>query len=407
MRERVVVTGIGCVSSLGTGLAPFVEGLLAGRRGIAPITAFATDGCRSHTAASLHDFDPARFIPPLKLRRIDEIGRLALVGCRLAVEHAGLPAGNDDVGVVIGSSTAGLHSTIGHMHVLATSGPAAAPALTFSNTVGNSAASLCAIEHGLRGPNVTFAQKQASALAAFAYSVEALRDGRAQGFVTGGVDDFEERFFKVHDRFGVLSPSDGGDEASRPFDRRRNGYVIGAGGHLLVLESAEAVAARGAAVLGEVLGVGTAGVPCELNNWPTTPDGAVRAMRGALDDAGLDASSVDAVFSAANGTRALDRAEAEALEQVFGPCAVPVVALKGALGESGASGAAAITAALCCLGRGMLPPTLGCEQPDQALRVDVVPSARPARGRVALVNAAAAGGSHYCVLVRSVPPPPV
>lgn len=401
MRERVVVTGAGCVSSLGTGVETFAAELLAGRGGIAPVSAFDTAACRSHTAALLRDFDPARYVAPLKLRRMDEVGRLALAACRLALEAAGLPAGNDRVGVSLGSATAGLHSTIGHMHALATGGPASVPAITFSSTVGNAAASLCAIEFGLRGPNVTFAQKQASSIAAIAYAAAAIADGRADAFVTGGADDFEERFFRVHDRFHVLSPTDGGEEALRPFDRRRNGYVLGAGGHLLVVESARAAEARGAEVAGEILGIGRAGAPCELNGWPETPVGLVAAMRQALSEGSLAAGGVDVVFASANGTRTLDRTEAMALEQVFGAHAVPVVALKGALGDFGAAGAAALTAAFSCLRRGMIPPTLGWSDPDEACRVDVSGEPRPCRGPVALINATAAGGSHYSLLVRA------
>lgn len=404
MRERVVVTGVGCVSSLGTGAGPFAAALLAGRSAIAPVTTFSTAGCRSHSAALLRDFDPSRYIEPLKLRRIDEIGRLALAAARLALEDANLPARSERVGVVLGSATAGLHSTILHMHALATAGPATVPALSFSNTVGNSAASLVAIEFGLRGPNVTFAQKQASSLAAMAYAVTALLDGRADAFVTGGVDDFEERFFRVHDRFRVLSPADAGDEASRPFDRRRNGFVLGTGGHLVVLEAARTALERGAPIVGELLGIATAGAPCEVNGWPTSPEGLVRAMRLALEQARLPPRAVDAVFASANSTRALDRIEAQALADIFGPRGVPVVALKGALGESGAAACASLTAALHCLRGGLLPPTVGCDEPDDECPVDVSASGRPARGGVALINASAAGGSHYSLLVRVLQP---
>ena len=404
MRERLLVTGVGCVSSLGTGVETFARALAAGETGIRPVTDFSTDGCRTHTAARLRDFDPARYVEPLKLRRMDEIGRLALAACRLAVDAANVPGRSDRVGVAIGSATAGLHSTIAHMHVLATTGPSMVPAISFSNTVGNSAASLCAIEFGFRGPNVTFAQKQASSLAALAYAAAALRDGRADAFVAGGVDDFEERFFRVHDRFHVMSPGRGGEERSRPFDRRRNGFLLGAGGHLLVIETEKAAARREAPVLGEILGVGRAGAPCGVNHWPSSPVGFVRAMRMALDDAGLEARAVGAVFASANATRQLDRAEALALQEVFGACGVPVVSLKGALGEFGAAGAAGITAALSCLARGVLPPTLGLDEPDPAFSLNLSASARSTDARVALVNSAAAGGAHYSVLVRVLPP---
>jgi 3-oxoacyl-[acyl-carrier-protein] synthase II len=395
MRERVVVTGIGCLSSLGVGAGTFVDELLAGHSGIAPVTRFSTEGCRSHSAALVRGFDPAQFIDPMKLRRMDEVGRLALVSCRLAAEDARLPADSDEIGVVLGSATAGLHSTVTHLHSLVTAGPASVPALGFSNMIGNAAASLCALEFKWRGPNLTVSQKQASALSAMAFAADLLEQGRAAAFLCGGVDDIEEKFYRVHDRFRVLSPADGGQEASRPFHAGRNGFVLGAGGHMLVLETASSAKARGVAAYGEILGVGASSSVCRSNAWPTDPAGSVRAMRDALARASVAPADVSVVFAAANASRELDRIEALAIDEVFGPFGVPVVSIKGAIGESGASGAASLSAALVALQRGVLPPTLGCEPRDTTCRVDVSPAARPSKGRVTLVNATADGGAHY------------
>ncbi len=404
MGERVVVTGIGCLSSLGVGTAAFVDGLLEGRSGIAPVTAFSTDGCRAHSAALVRDFEPSRFIDPMKLRRVDEVGRLALVACRLAAEQAALPTRTDEVGVVLGSATAGLHSTVTHMRSLVTAGAAGVPALGFSNMIGNAAASICALEFGWHGPNLTIAQKQASALSAIAFAVDLLEQNRVSAFLCGGVDDIEEMLFRVHDRFGVLSPIGGGPEACRPFHARRNGFVLGTGGHVVALETASSAERRGVAPLGEILGVGVSSSDCRPHDWPDEPGGCVRAMREALSRAGIAPAAVDVVFASANGSRQLDLVEALALGQVFGPFAVPVVSLKGALGESGASGGASLSAALLCLQRGVLPPTLGCEPRDPACRVDVSSSPRPLGGRVALINATADGGAHYSLIARAFVP---
>lgn len=402
MCNNVVVTGTGCVSSLGIGTRTFVDALLAGESGIARITTFSTVGCRAQTAALIRDFDPARYIDPAKLRRIDEVGRLALSTCRLALEDASLPAGTSNVGVALGTATSGIHSRIPQARRLLTDGPATVPALGFSNTIGNAAASLCALEFALHGPNVTLAQKQASALAAIAFAVSDLRHGRAAAYVSGGNDDFEEEFYRIHDRLRVLSPGNGSDEASRPFDARRNGFVLGAGGYALVLELASSAEARGVPPYGEILGVGATSSACALNGWPDEPSGIVRAMRAALADAEVAPAEVAAVFASANSTVALDRAEAQAIAEVFGPAGVPVVSVKGALGEFGASGAAALLGALLCLGRGRLPPTVGFEQGDPECPVDVSPDGRGVNGRVAVINATADGGAHYSLVVRSL-----
>ena len=250
MSERVAITGIGCVSCFGMGHGVFVDAIASGRGGIAPISRFDTSECRSHAAAAIRDFDPAAFLAPLKLRRVDQVGRIALACARMLFDDAGcMPGagGRDDVGIALGTSTAGLDSLVEYLGGLTDQGPLGAPAILFSNTVANAPASLCAIDLGLRGPNVTFNQREASSLSALAFSVGAIRQGRATAMVAGGADGLEETFFKVHDRFRALSPmrgEHGGVEAARPFDRGRNGFILGEGGFLLLIEAASAAAAR-------------------------------------------------------------------------------------------------------------------------------------------------------------------
>src|SRR5437773_368685 len=254
MSERVLITGIGSISCFGVGRAALVEALQSGATGVAPIARFDTGTCRSHRAALIRDFDPAAFIPPLKLRRIDAVGRLALACARLAFTDAGCvpdASGRDDVGVALGTFTAGLDSLVEYLDGLTNQGPTGVPAILFSNTVSNAPASLAAIEFGLRGPNVTFNQREASSLAAMAFAAGAIRQGRAAAMLTGGADCLEETFFKVHDRFRVLSPMRGTDrEGARPFGEGRNGFVLGEGGFVLLLESDAAAAARGARAYG-------------------------------------------------------------------------------------------------------------------------------------------------------------
>ena len=280
MRANVVVTGMGCVSSLGIGADTFVDRLLAGQSGIRPITAFSTDGCRSHTAALLRDFDAGRYYDPMKLRRVDEVGRLGLVSSRLAIDDAGLPTNTDEVGVVLGPPRAASTAPCS----TCTSSPRRPDGRAgdgLRNTIANAAASLCSIEFGLRGPNVTIGQKQASALAAIAFAMAGLRQGRASAFVCGGIDDFEERFFTVHDRMRVLSPAGGGEEASRPFDARRNGFVLGTGGHVMVLETAASAARRRRERrTARCSASAPARRRARSDGWPTEPSGIVRHDAG-------------------------------------------------------------------------------------------------------------------------------
>lgn len=406
--DELAVTGIGCVSGLGLSASTFEAALAAGRTAFRPVTEFDTSAARAHLAGHLDGFDPAAFIAPAKLRRIDRVGRLAIAGCRLALEDAGLlnnPAiDGDDLGIALGTATAGVHTLVDYLDRLLAQGPTGASALDFSNTVGNAAASLCGIEFGLRGLNVTLGCKEASAFSAIAHAASVLRAGRARALVAGGVDDFESLFFLVHDRFRALASDEGEGEASRPFDRRRNGVVMGCGAFLVVLESVAAAAARGATPLALLAGVGASSSSCRLHEWPADPAQLVRCMREALAQAGVTPEEVAVVFASANSSIALDRVEAAALAQVFGPSGVPVVAIKGAIGECSAAAAGSLVAAILSLRSGTIPPTAGYELADPDCPVDVSRTARPLAARhrtVALVNSFASGGANFSLVVRS------
>jgi 3-oxoacyl-(acyl-carrier-protein) synthase len=407
MPHGVAITGLGCISSFGIGHAALVNAIAAGRTGIAPIARFDTSSCRSHCAAALNGFDPAAFIPPLKLRRVDAVGRIALACARLAFDDAGCrpdASGRDDVGIALGTFTAGLDSLVEYLDALTRQGPQGVPAILFSNTVSNAPASLAAIEHGLRGPNVTFNQREASSLGAIAFSVGAIRQGRAAAMLTGGCDAIEETFFKVYDRFRALSPMRGrrdGAEMARPFDRARNGPSLGEGGFLLLAESRAAADARGARVYGEVLGVGATATPAALNGWPKSSAGLASAMRLALADAQIDAADVAAIVGAASGSPVLDRLEAEAVTAVFGRREVPMLSIKGAIGESSAAGAAGLVTGLLTMATGSLPPTAGLLELDPALGIHASPLPQAAAGRTFLVNSVASGGTQYSVVARA------
>jgi 3-oxoacyl-[acyl-carrier-protein] synthase II len=306
------------------------------------------------------------------------------------------------VGIAIGRNTSGVHSLVDYLDRLRQLGPPGASALDFSNTVGNAAASLCGIEFGLRGPNVTLSYKEASSMSAVAYAVSQVRAGRARAMVTGGVDDIEPMLFDVHDRFGALATDQGHGEASRPFDRRRNGFVMGTGAFALVIEPAASAAARHAPIAGELLGVGATSAPAGMNDWPREPAQIARAMRLAIADAGLEPREIGVVFASANSTVPLDRVEAAAIADVFGESGVPVVSIKGAIGECGSMGTAGILAAVLSAKAGAIPPTAGFADADPECPVDVSAHARPwpAASRAALVNSLAAGGACYAVVVR-------
>jgi 3-oxoacyl-[acyl-carrier-protein] synthase II len=409
MNERVLITGVSCISCFGIGPAAFIDAILSGRSGTRPISRFDTTGCTSHRAAEVCGFDPLAFIAPLKLRRIDAVGRLALAGARLVLEDAFGPVaagGRGDIGIAIGTSTAGLDSLAEYLDGLSASGPNGVPAILFSNTVQNAPASLCAIEFGLHGPNVTFNQREASSVAALAYGAGAIRQGRTAAMIAGGVDSVEETFFRVHDRLRALSPlrnAISNDETARPFDRARNGSCLGEGAFLLLIESASAANARGARVYGEILGIGATASKSTLNGWPEDSEGLAAAMRLALDDANLPREQVAAVIGTANGSPTLDLQEATAVASVFGP-GFPVASIKGAVGESGAAGTAGIIAGLLSMDHGVLSPTAGLVEADPVLDIVVSAHRQPVRSATFMVNSVAIGGTSYSVVISATSP---
>jgi 3-oxoacyl-(acyl-carrier-protein) synthase len=194
----------------------------------------------------------------------------------------------------------------------------------------------------------------------------------------------------------------GDGEVARPFDRRRNGFVLGEAGVMLLLERGDTAAGRGARPYGEILGIGMTASATRQNAWPADPSGIVRAVQLALADAETSPGEIDMVVAAGNGSH-LDRIEAEAICAVFRERAVPVVSLKGAIGESGAAGAAGVVAGLLALAAGVVPPTAGFAEADPSAGVNVSGQVRPCRGGTFVVNAVASGGTNCALVVRAAP----
>ena len=342
----------------------------------------------------------------MKLRRLDRTGMYAVAAVSEALLDAGRASQSDGdarTGIVLGTYSAGGHISTEYLDGLHRGGPSGAPALLFHSTVGNAAASLVALEHKLRGPNVTISQKEASSLAAIAAAVDLLRESRADMMVAGGVDAVFELFFKAHDLFEVMTPGDPPAASSRPFDRERNGFVMGEGAYVLTMTRLERVA-PGQRVYGYVTGVGIASAAVPLNSWPRDAEPIVRAMHLALDDASLSPHDVDAVFASANSTPGLDEIEAQAILQLLSG-STPVTSVKGALGECSASGAASCATALLCANVGMLPPIAGLNQPNgTGISLNLIRTAIPLPGPVLLVNSISSGGSLVSLVLRVAHP---
>jgi 3-oxoacyl-[acyl-carrier-protein] synthase II len=366
----VVITGVGAVSPLGVGARTLIERWTAGESGIA-------DG-----VGRCSDFEPTDFMTRREARRADRFTQLALAAAGEALAQAGwddaLPYDGTEVGCVIGTGIGGI-ATIEDQHsVLLERGAGALSPLCVPQMMPNAAAGAVAMRYGLRGECYGTVSACAAGAQAIGAGMRMVERGDVAACVVGGTEAGVTPL-SVAAFAGMGATSETG--ISRPFDRRRDGFVIGEGGAVLVLEDAERAAEREADVLGRLRGYGATADAYHLTAPEPDGDGAARAMAAALRDAGVEPGAVDYVNAHGTSTPLNDRSETEAIKRVFGERAkaVPVSSLKSSIGHLlGAAGAVEAVATVGALGDAVAPPTLNLEQPDDGLDLDYVPgTSRP------------------------------
>lgn len=399
-RRRVVITGVGMVSPLGDDVDRFVSALIDGRKAAGPIRGFETTGLRLREAGEMSSFDPSQYLGSRNLRPLDRTARLSCCAAHLALASSGWDEAmraRHEVGLVLGTMFGSVHTIAAFDRRALVDGPQYAKPMDFANTVINAAAGQTAILHDLRGLNSTVSGGLLSGLQAIGYAADAIRFGRADAVLAGGADELcYESFFGFH-RAGLVAGSRNGvGPRPVPFDGARNGFVPSEGAALLMLEGEDTAASRGAVVHGEILGTGSAFAAGGFDQAATTLSAALEAT---FDDARAAASSFSAVGASANGSIELDAAEAEAFRQTL-PEAVPVSAIKAALGESlGAGGAFAAVAMLAALERGVLPGVPGLSTPPPGLAIGAEP--QPIDGRRGLVTGVGLDGNACAVALAS------
>jgi 3-oxoacyl-[acyl-carrier-protein] synthase II len=400
MTRRVVITGVGAVTPLGSGAETLHERWKAGECGI------------ESGVGACSDFEPADVLTKKELRRTDRFAQLAIAACEEALVTAGwkdgseggeLPIDPERIGCVIGTGIGGI-STIETQHdVLNESGPGRVSPLGIPLMMGNAGAANLALRHGFKGPAFSTVSACAAGADAIGTALRLIRAGDADAVVTGGAEaGITPLAYACFGAMGALSESG----ISRPFDARRDGFVMGEGAGVLVLEAAETAEARGATVLAELLGYGASADAYHLTAPEPGGGGAARAIKRALEDAGVSPSDLHYVNAHGTSTPLNDRSETDALKAALGEDlakSLPVSSTKSAIGHLlGAAGAVEAVATVLALRERVAPPTLGYEVPDEGLDLDYVPDGpRPitgANGRaVALSNSFGFGG-HNAVL---------
>jgi 3-oxoacyl-[acyl-carrier-protein] synthase II len=398
--DRIVVTGLGVVTSIGIGREQFWKELLAGRSGVGPVAAFDTSDFPVHLGAEVKNFEPERYVFNRASARIGRASQFAIAAARLAVLDAGLPIVDseaDEIGIVIGTTSgeprvierfddhyvAGDLEKIGHNFI------STYPCSVLSTNV--------ACELGLGGEVVTIPTACAAGNHAIAYAFDALRSGKAQVMLAGGADSFSRITYTGFARLGAIAP-----QLCQPFDLNRKGMIPGEGAAFLVLERLEHAQVRSARLYAEVAGYG---LSCDANHMTAAhpqAQGGARAIEIALKSAEVDPRHVDYISAHGTGTPTNDRLETIAIKRVFGDYAhrVPISSIKSMLGHTmGAASAIESVACVLAIADGCIPPTINLLNADPECDLDFVPLvSRSCKVDVALNNAYAFGGNNSSVV---------
>ena len=409
MTRRVVVTGLGLVTPVGTDVESTWEGLLAGRSGAAPITKFDPSKQQVRFACEVKGFDPLQYIDRKEARRYDLFAQLAIAAAHQAITQADLEGrfpSPERTGVVIGSGIGGMQTYEENCSLYLTKGPDRVSPFFVPMFIPDIAAGLVSIRYGLKGPNYATVSACASSAHAIGESFNMIRHGTADAMVTGGAEGaITGLTVAAFANMKALSTrNDSPETASRPFDKERDGFVLGDGGAMVVLESLEHAERRGARILGEVLGYGLSADAYHITSPAEDGEGAQRAMRSCIEDAKIDLKDVGYINAHGTSTPQGDIAETRAVKAVFGEQARKLVfgSTKSMTGHLlGAAGGLEFAVSLLAARCGTIPPTINQFTPDPACDLPSAPNkALQRKVRVALSNSFGFGGHNVTLAVK-------
>jgi 3-oxoacyl-[acyl-carrier-protein] synthase II len=411
--QRVVITGTGLVTPVGPDVATTWAGLLAGRSGAGPITKFDPSRLGVRFACEVKGFDPLRYMDRKEARRYDLFAQFALGAAHQAITEAGLEGkfpNPDHTGVVIGSGIGGMQTYEDNCAAYILKGPDRVSPFFVPMYIPDIAAGLVSIRYGLRGPNFATVSACASSAHAIGECYKMIRYGSAVAMVAGGAEAaITGLTVAAFDNMKALSRrNDAPERASRPFDKDRDGFVLGDGAGMVVLESLEHAQARGATILGEVVGYGMSGDAYHITSPPDDGSGAARAMRACLDDGGIALEEVGYVNAHGTSTPQGDVAETRAVKTVFGESARRLIfgSTKSMTGHLlGGAGALEFIVSLQVVRTGQIPPTINQVTPDPECDLDCAPNRMVERNvTTALSNSFGFGGHNVTLAVRPFKP---
>ncbi|HEY3218104.1 MAG TPA: beta-ketoacyl-ACP synthase II [Candidatus Limnocylindria bacterium] len=406
-RRRVVVTGLGMITPLGATVEKTWKGILAGKSGIDTITRFDTTGLETTIAGEVRDFEPTDYMDRKEVRRADRFAQMAVAAAGQALRDARVEVTSENaprIGVAFGSGIGGVSTLVDNVLSHAKD-PKKVSAFLIPMMILDMAAGEIAMKYGAKGPNMAHVSACASSAHAIGEATDTIRRGQADIMLAGGS---EAGLIKIaiaafNQARALSTRNDAPTKASRPFDRDRDGFVFSEASGCLVLEGLDHATARGATIIAEVIGYGATADAHHITAPAEGGEGVVRAMRMAIDDAGVAPTDVGYLNAHGTSTQANDGAETTAIKTVFGKhaYALPVSSTKSMTGHTlGAAGA--IEAIFCVLGMrdGTLPPTINQENPDPVCDLDYVPNtARTAKVDVAMSNSMGFGGHNASLVI--------
>ncbi|MCH5584966.1 beta-ketoacyl-ACP synthase II [Shimazuella sp. AN120528] len=415
MSNRVVVTGLGAVSPIGNDLSTFWDNLLAGKSGAGPLTRFDPDSFptpfTTRIAAEVKDFDPLPFIDKKEVRKMDIFIQYAVAAAKMAIEHAKLDMEKEDldeVGVYIGSGIGGMNTIEANAQILHERGPKRVSPFFIPMLIANMASGQVSILTGAKGPNSASVTACASGTHSIGEAFRILQRGEASVMITGGTEATVTplSFAGFCSAHAMSTRNDDPEHASRPFDKERDGFVMGEGAGILVLETLDHALARGANIIAEMVGYGMTADAHHLTAPAPEGEGARRSMIRALKDANLEPTEVDYINAHGTSTDLNDKFETMAIKGAFGNHAykLAVSSTKSMTGHllGAAGGIEAIVLAKSIQDQ-VIPATINYEFPDPDCDLDYVPNeARKANVRVALSNSLGFGGHNATIIMKAV-----
>ena len=410
--RRVVITGLGAITPLGNDVETFWSNLKNGVSGIGKIEAFDTSAYDCKIGGEVRGFDPKAFFKnPKDVRRTDRFAQLALAAAKMALDDSGVDVENlrrrDRFGVIVSSGIGGLKTLQDQLTILLTKGPSRTSPFTIPMLISNMASGLISMEYDLRGPNMCIVTACATSNNAIGESWRTIKFGDADIFLAGGSEaSIVAIGLAGFSAMRALSMrNDEPERASRPFDRDRDGFVIGEGAGIVVVEELEHAKARGAKIYCELTGYGVSADAYHMTAPPPDGKGAVRAMQLALDHARVSPDEVDYINAHATSTDIGDLCETRAIKEVFGEQAynVSISSTKSMTGHLlGGAGGIEIAACALAIRDSVIPPTINLENPGEGCDLDYTPNvAREKKVRVALNNSFGFGGHNATLIVTA------